>query len=145
MKNTIIIAVLVLVVGVIGGFVVGMKYQQSKQPAFGRQFNGQLGNQQVQRNGNMMGGNRSGFQPVNGEILSSDASSITVKLQDGSSKIVLYSASTPINKSSQGTVSDLKAGEKVAIFGQTNTDGSVTAQSIQLNPVERNIPSQAAQ
>jgi hypothetical protein len=146
LKNTIIIAVLVLIVAGAGGFIVGMKYQQSKQPTFSRQFNGQINGQQGQRVGiGQNGQNRMGFQPVNGEIINSDASSITVKLQDGSSKIVLYSDKTLINKSSSGATADLKVGEKVAVFGQTNTDGSVTAQSIQLNPVLRVIPSQPPQ
>lgn len=131
MKNTIIIAILVLVIAGAGGFFAGTKYQQSKQTT--RQF------------GNRNTVNRSGFQSVNGDIVSSDANSITVKLQDGSSKIVLYSDKTPINKSSQGTPADLKAGENVAVFGQTNSDGSVTAQNIQLNPVIRNIPTPTSQ
>jgi len=78
-----------------------------------------------------------GFQPVNGEIISSDDKSITVKLTDGGSKIVILSDNTEINQAANATKDDLKAGEKVAVFGQENSDGSVTAQSIQLNPVLR--------
>jgi len=69
---------------------------------------------------------------------------ITVKLEDGSSKIILLSEKTSINKASEGSITDLTAGEKVAVFGTTNADGSVTAQNIQINPVARNsniIPS----
>jgi len=141
-KNTIIITILVAIITTAGGFFAGTKYQQSKQTTrqFGNIGNGNLGGM---RNG--IGGNRAGFTPVNGEIISSDANSITVKLQDGSSKIVLYSDKIPINKSSQGAAADLKIGERVAVFGQTNTDGSVTAQSIQLNPIERNIPTPTSQ
>jgi len=64
---------------------------------------------------------------------------ITVKLPDGSSKIILLSEKTSINKASEGSVADLVVGEKVAVFGTTNTDGSVTAQNIQINPVARNL------
>lgn len=42
-----------------------------------------------------------------------------------------------INKATTATKSDLKTGEKVAVFGTPNSDGSVTAQSIQLNPMFR--------
>ena len=73
-----------------------------------------------------------------GEISAQDEKTITVKLQDGSSKIILLSDKTSINKASVGLISDLTVGEKVAVFGTSNADGSVTAQNIQLNPVARN-------
>jgi len=136
MKNSIIIAILVAIIVGGGAFFGGMKYQQSRQRSNFRQLTGQMG----QRLGN--GGNRMGFRPVNGEILSSDDKSITVKLQDGSSKIVLISDKTEINKAAGATKEDLKTGEKVAIFGQENSDGSVTAQNVQINPTLRNIPTQ---
>ena len=55
-------------------------------------------------------------------------------MQDGSSRIVILSASTDINKATKATKEDLKTGERVAVFGTQNADGSVTAQSVQLNP-----------
>ena len=135
MKNNILIIVVVvaLVVGA-GGFFAGMKYQQSKRPSFG-QFarDGQRGQFQ-NRNGQ-------NFRPVSGEIISSDEKSITVKLQDVSSKIVVLSEVTSINKAEQGSKEDLKTGEQVAVFGTENSDGSVTAQNVQLNPQFRGIPS----
>ena len=133
-NNSKIVVFLLLVVVGAGAFFAGMKYQQSKQQTFTRQFNGQQGGRTGQ---GQFSGNRQGFRPVNGEIIGTDDKSITVKLQDGSSKIVLVSDKTTINKASQGTKADLKSGEKVAVFGQENSDGSVTAQSIQLNPVLR--------
>lgn len=128
-KEYIIILLLVIIVGA-SAFFTGMKYQQSKTPT------GRLGNFQGVRNGNF-GQRVQGPRPVNGEIISVDDKSITVKLQDGSSKIIILSDTTAINKSSEGSKEDLKAGEKVAAFGQENYDGSVTAQSIQLNPLTR--------
>ena len=74
------------------------------------------------------------MRPVSGEILSVDANSLTVKLPDGSSKIVTFSDTTQINKADKATAADLKTGVTVAVFGTTNSDGSVTAQNIQLNP-----------
>ncbi|MDP2860713.1 MAG: DUF5666 domain-containing protein [bacterium] len=70
--------------------------------------------------------------PVSGEIIGRDDKSITVKLQDGTSRIVMFSDNTPINKASEGTKEDLKVGEKVTVFGTENSDKSVTAQNIQL-------------
>lgn len=87
----------------------------------------------------MMGQSRQqqGFRPVAGEILKQDEKSITVKLNNGGSKIVLVTDKTEINKASQATKTDLKIEEKVSLFGTENTDGSVTAQNIQLNPISR--------
>ena len=134
MKNSIIIAVIVALVVGGGAFFGGMKYQQSKQPSFMRQ--GGTGAQGTRTGvNNRMG---TGFRPVDGEILSADDKSITVKLQDGSSKIVLISDNTSINQASQATKNDLKVGVKVAVVGQQNSDGSVTAQNIQINPIIRN-------
>jgi hypothetical protein len=131
MKNTIPIIIIVLVlVCLAGGFFGGMKYQQSKSPAFGRQFAGAGAGE--------TGGNRAnGSRPVLGQIISSDNNSITVKMQDGSTKIVIVSDSTSINKAATGTKADLAVGQTVSAFGTTNADGSVTAQSIQLNPQMR--------
>jgi len=130
MKKGLIVTIVAVLFG-IGGFFAGMKYQQSKQRSVARQFLGQMGGRQG------VSTNRLGFRPVNGEIISADDKSITVKLQDGSSKIVIVSANTQINKAEQANKEDLKVGEKVAVFGQENSDGSVTAQNIQINPLLR--------
>lgn len=134
MKNLIIITIILVLV--VGGstFFGGMKYQETKSPRAGF-FQGARNGQLAQRN--------QGFRPVNGEILSLDDKSITVKLQDGSSKIILLTDTTAINKSAEGSRSDLKTGEKVAVFGTENSDGSVTAQNIQLNPNFRSGPMQS--
>lgn len=89
---------------------------------------------------NRMMGGRTGFTPVSGEILSIDDTSITVKMPDGGSKIVMISEKTTMNKASSASKSDLKVGSQVAVFGQDNSDGSVTAQSIQLDPIIRMNP-----
>ena len=125
MKNINILAIVLLLVGLGGGFFAGMKYQQNQTPQRG-QFRGQGQNQ-----------GRQGSRPVSGEILSLDGKSITVKLQDGSSKIVLLTDTTSIGKTEEASKSALVVGEKVAIFGSDNSDGSVTAQNIQLNPGRR--------
>jgi hypothetical protein len=56
-------------------------------------------------------------------------------LPDGSTKIVLLSDTTTVNKATTGTLSDLTKGQQVAVFGQENSDGSVTAQTVQINPI----------
>jgi hypothetical protein len=135
-NNLIIIAVFALIIGGAAGFFGGMQYQKSQRlQAF--QFNGQA--TQPNGSGNFRVGQsgRSGFAPVTGEIIDSDDKSITVKLEDGSSKIVLLSKDTSISKSDKISVSELKKGETVAAFGTQNSDGTITAQNIQLNPQMR--------
>ncbi len=134
MKKSLVTTIVVtLLVGSVC-FFAGIKYQQNKQRAFTRQFVGQMGGRQ----GN--GANRLGLSPVNGEIISVDDKSITVKLADNSSKIILLTETTVLNKSSEASKKDLKIGEKVTAFGTENSDGSITAQNIQLNPILRNLP-----
>jgi hypothetical protein len=132
MKNTTIIMILLCVVFGAGGFYAGMKYQGSKSSA--GQFAGRLTGAGGQgRNG--VNGTRAGLRPVTGEILNADNNSITVKLQDGSSSIVLLSSKTTINKAAAATASDLTVGERVSAFGTANADGSMTATSVQINPI----------
>lgn len=131
MNKTYIVAIVIALVVGVGGFFAGMKYQQSKLTA------ARFGNVQGARNG----ANRNGFRPVDGDIISTGDNSITVKLADGSSKIIILSGTTQINKAETAAKSDLTVGQKVAVFGTTNSDGSVTAQNIQLNPIIRTAPS----
>ena len=129
MKNNVgLVAIIALLIGGVAGFFGGTKYQLSKRATSNGQFGaGRLGNGGRGRNGGA----------VIGDILSVDNSGITVKLQDGSSKIVLVTDSTSINKAAQATKSDLTNGARVAVFGTVNADGSVTAQNVQLNPMFR--------
>lgn len=134
MKNTYMIAALALILGLVIGVFAGMKYQQSQVRNFGQgQFN-RAGNFPAGARG---GNNQIGRGAVVGQIISQDDKSITMKLQDGSSKIVLLSDSMTVSKTDTGSRSDLKMGANVAVFGITNSDGSVTAQNVQLNPMFR--------
>ena len=131
MKNNLLIALIVAFVFGAVGFYAGTRYQASKQTAF-------FGNGRRQ----IMGAtgqfpNRAGARQVIGDILSQDDKSITVKLPDGSSKIVFLAETTKINKASEAAKIDLKKGEKVAIFGLENSDGSITANTVQINPILR--------
>lgn len=129
--NKKIIAGVVAVVLLGGSFYGGMVYGKSGTPA-----RGQFGNGQFPGNPAGMGGMRTsmGGGLTAGEIISKDATSITIKMQDGSTKIVLVSDSTQIMKTSTGSSGDLSVGTTVTITGTANSDGSITGQSVQIRP-----------
>lgn len=135
MKNNIIITIIVAALVGAAGFFGGMQYQQSQASTMGS-YAGAGGTRQ-----GMAGGarNRGGFGgAVRGQIISQDANTITLKMlntQNGSSKIINLSSATKIVKTSPGATTDLTVGTEVAVFGTTNSDGSVTAQNIQINPI----------
>jgi hypothetical protein len=142
-KKNIIIVVSVLIVIAGGSFYGGVLYGKTTPAAldFGDRPNMQnLSDEQRQqftqnRGLGMPGGiGRNGNNFVSGEILSMDDKSITVKMPDGGSKIVFYSGSTVISKSVNGAPIDLTSGKQVIATGSTNSDGSVTAQNIQIKP-----------
>ncbi len=134
-NNAIVIALVALLVGGGLGFFGGMQYQKSQRAAvFGQFGSGSLGAPGGAGAGGFRGRNGNGAV---GTVLSVDNNSITVKLADGSSKIILVTSSTSINKAAQASVSDLAVGTTVAAFGTTNSDGSITATNVQINPVMR--------
>lgn len=79
-------------------------------------------------------GNLGNERPVRGQIISADKGSITIKLQDGSTKIVIIPGSANILKTEKASDSALKKDETVVVLGSGNPDGSITAQDIQINP-----------
>lgn len=132
MKNNLIITAIIVALLAGGiGFFGGTWYQSGKAgTGTNGDFRGSRGGNTQNRTARFGAGGR-----VAGEILSLDDKSMTVKLQDGSSKIVLLSSTTMYNKASDGSKSDLKKGDRVAAFGTDNSDGSVTATNVQLNPI----------
>lgn len=137
--NQLIITIIIVIVVAVGAFYGGMKYQQKGSMPANFAQNGQ---RLMYRNGGAGGNNRFGGAfggAVLGQIVSTDQNSITVKLADGSSKIVNLADNTTYNKSETASKSDLTAGTKVAVIGSTNSDGSVTAKSIEINPINRMV------
>ncbi len=123
-----------MVVGVVvavAAFYGGMKYAQSKVSVRGQvNLGGQTfgGGARGGRTGSSFGG------IANGEIISKDDKSITVKLVDGGSKIIFLSANTKVSKQIAGSASDLVTGTQVSAMGAANADGSVNASSVQIRP-----------
>jgi len=132
--NQIISIVVLIVVASAASFFIGTKYQQRKTVS---QFSQRIGQNMMGRgDNNSSQANRGGnaFRQTIGEIISADDKSITVKLVDGSSKIILFADTTTINQSTEAAKTDLKVGTKVAVMGDQNTDGSVIGRNIEINP-----------
>jgi hypothetical protein len=140
MNTKIIVGVVAgLMVGAGGGYWFGIQQAQSATATRGG-AGGQSGTF-VRGAGGARGG---GAGAVFGTVIAKDASSITVQLggpnatsTNGAStgtRIVLYDASTQVGKMVAGSASDLTVGESVVVQGSANSDGSLTAQSIQIRP-----------
>jgi len=134
-KSIIGIAVTVIVVG-IGAFYGGMRYGGDSTAGQNISFG-----QRQQRFGGQEGGFRDrlrtrqdGFQAVTGKIIEQNEGGITVEQSDGSTKIIFVNGATAITKSVNGTPLDLSKGEQALINGNENPDGSITANTIQVNP-----------
>ncbi|MGB9613631.1 MAG: hypothetical protein ACPL4K_05630 [Candidatus Margulisiibacteriota bacterium] len=147
-----LIAIVIATAVVVGGgaFYGGMKYAESKSPRrlsqadFQnlqnlspeerqqrlQQLGANVGSDHTSGSGFRGGRSRGGFTA--GEIIAKDDKSVTIKLQNGGSKIVFLSDSTEITKSVNGTLVDLEVGKNILVNGTANSDGSITAQSIQL-------------
>ena len=146
MKNFWIIFGIAIVIAGGAAFYGGMTYQRFHGPSGGQgAFAGAAGARGGMRNGAgagiRPGQGRAGDTFVNGDILSSDDKSVTIKLRDGSgSKIVFYTTSTTMQKSTEAAASDLQTGKTVMVTGSANSDGSVTASSIQLRDLPPAMP-----
>ncbi len=136
-KNPVAAVIVAAIVFGGGGFYGGMSYQKSQTPAFGgpngqwRSMMGGAGGQGGAANGNRRMFAQGG-RPVAGEIISQDDKSITIKMRDGSTKIIMLSGKTEISKAATGSKDDLKKGEQVFAVGTENSDGSVSANMVSI-------------
>lgn len=123
--------IIVVIIVAAAGLYGGMQYQKSQTRAGFARFGGGAGAGGRFGQGGPGGpGGANGMTPVRGQVVSQANGSVTIKLIDGSSKIVDITSKTSISKTTTGSVSDLKSGETVTAIGTTNSDGSVTAQTV---------------
>jgi hypothetical protein len=132
-KNKKFIGIVVIAVALGLSFYAGDRYAQGSIAAGGMRganspagvrgnFTGTRGGASGQNGGGATAGN----------IISADATSITVGLRAGGSKIVFFSPSTAISTLASGTPTDLVSGKQVVVQGTANTDGSINASNIQV-------------
>ena len=145
MNKNLIITIVAVVIIAGAAFWGGMQYQKSRVSGFiqdgvsRQRINGQGEKPQ----GFTQGQGRQNFSSIRGDISGIDNNSVTIKLQDGSSKIVILSGNTTYTKAASFQKEDLKTGDTVMIMGVSNSDGSVTAENVQINPlaIKRITPS----
>jgi hypothetical protein len=133
MKNTnmiIVAAAVLIIVAAAGGFFGGMMFQKSQIASAGAMGRSNF----AARFGGQAGQNAAAFRPVRGQVLSTSANSLTVKMSDGSTRIVVLSSSTSFVQSTKAALTDIKTGDTVNVVGTANSDGSVTATDVQINP-----------
>jgi len=157
-KQNLIIIVIAGLILLGGSFYGGMQYgaknisknqltQNEKiADSFGKgaNINGQrmVGGQGGQRGMGGQGANANGGAGdfAGGEIISKDNTSVTIKTRDGGSKIIFFSTKTLIDKSVSGSTGDLSVGQQVIANGKASSDGSITAQNIQIRPTQVSQP-----
>lgn len=102
-----------------GGYYAGTKHVTAQVPQrMGQRF--------------QQSGMRNNF--TGGEIIAKDDKSVTIKTRDGGSKIIFFSGTTEVGKFVTGAVTDLEIGKTITVMGAANSDGSITATSLQLRP-----------
>jgi uncharacterized protein YneF (UPF0154 family) len=135
MKKNLFVFLLLLVIVLVGGFFGGIKYGESQAlknltPEKMREVFQQRGGQFFAQNQSQR--QRAGQNFLSGQVISKDEKSLTVKLPDGSTKIIFLSQSTQILKSAEGSIDDVQVGKEILVAGNQNTDGSLTARTIQV-------------
>lgn len=129
MKKNITILIIAIIVAAGIGFYGGMMF----------------GKQAATKVAATAGANRAGFTGTrtartgaagagfaSGQILSKTDNSLTIKLAAGGSEIVFLAPSSQIMQASTTTIANLNVGESVMVTGTTNSDGSVTARTVQV-------------
>lgn len=141
MPNKIIAIIIGALIIAGGSFYIGSEYGGENQSAAARAgVMGLNGGNRFSQNGttggmpgarNARGGN-GGF--VSGEVISKDSMGITVKLPSGGSKIIFLSNKTSVTKTVSDTTGNITVGKQVTITGTANSDGSMTANAVQIRP-----------
>lgn len=149
MNKTIISVLIAVVIAGGGGFYGGMQYEQSQGGANLSAGPGNFQNMSEEERQALFaqgGGARGGsvgpqngqFRPDQGglslgEVISVDEASMVIQLpNDAGTKIIFYSESTEVSKQASGSIDDVAVGDTVTIMGESNDDGSISADSIQL-------------
>jgi len=136
MKNKTVQIVAGAVIILIISFYAGNKYGQrsalaNRNVAAVSSF-GQGGNRALNGAGGIRSGQMMNSTPFSGQVISKESTGITIELAGGGSKIIFISSSTPIAKITNGSISDIAVDSSVTVSGSQNSDGTVTARTVQI-------------
>jgi hypothetical protein len=130
-KKLTIIWVIIAIAALAGGFFWGKSAGGSSSTA-GRAEAGRFafGSSTTAFAGRGAAGAVGGF--TTGQVLSINANSLTLQLANGNSENVFFSSSTQVIVPQPTSIASVQTGTTVMVSGATNSDGSVTASTIQL-------------
>ncbi|NNM83802.1 hypothetical protein HKL94_01100 [Candidatus Parcubacteria bacterium] len=126
-NKTIGITVIALIIGFGAGYLV---HPVSVAP----QASGQTFAKGGSPYGGMMRGGNAGGEALSGTVVVKDSGSITLSTRDGSSHVILLTPTTRVSKNTPGALTDISVGSTITVFGSSNSDGSISASTIQLRP-----------
>jgi hypothetical protein len=143
MNRTIWTGIIVAIIFGGGGFYGGMQYQAGQKPAVSAagRFGGAGGAGFAGRGAGGFAGAGAAGGATFGTIIAASPTSITIQLPTSTSttattgtKIVLLDNATQISAMESVPPSSLKVGQSVTVAGTPNSDGSVTASTVQVRP-----------
>ena len=152
---------LLLLLGIGGAFYGGMKYTALRHVGdngfpYGNRFeNGQNVRNDDGFRGGMMNGNGrgggmmgNGWQNQNdgqggrvrgqagnvlvGEVTGKDDKNISIKLPNGTLKVIPYTDTTTVEKTTEASLSDIETGKRLQVQVTQNADGTIAAQNVHI-------------
>lgn len=130
MKNIYVNLILAALLAGGAGFYGGTVYQKTRPVTLGGRSSQFVRGQFPGGSGSNRPGGNQGMRPVSGVISAVDDSGVTVKLPDGSSKIIILTGMAKINKTESSDKSALVTGQNITVFGTSNSDGSIVAETV---------------
>ncbi len=125
-KKTLVSAGLIVVIA-LGMFYIGAEYEKGKLS----KLNSTCSLGKAKKSSKKHSVVTPSANAISGTITAKDDKTVTLKMADGTTKIVDYTAATTVGKNAKSTIADLVIGEEVTVSGQPNADGTFAADNIQ--------------
>jgi hypothetical protein len=136
-KKLTIIWIIIAIAALVGGFLWGKSAAAGSVTAAGRTGAGRfaLGSSTTGfagRGGFGGAAGAGGAGLATGQVLSVSGDSLTLQLANGNSENIFFSSSTQVIVPQPAPLSTIQSGTMVMVEGTTNSDGSVTASTIEV-------------